>query len=139
MIGTFAEAWDAAAENDLEIQEYRRRKSLIRRQLIVELSRRIGWHFLKYGESVPAYDYVLAGISLAKKSDFLFLDLLRLRREAWEGKDVFLFHVEKPYVLPLPCPVKETPVLAVFNANRPCVVFQGADARKFLGEGTPGF
>jgi len=128
----FASAWSIEAESDLPLNEYSRRKRILRRQKIVYISSLMGWHFLKYGQSISTESSVLVGISLNKRCDFEFLDILRAHTEVWYDKEVFIFHIEKPYVLPVPGPIRDTPVLAVFRDHRLAEFRQGSMSFEYM-------
>ncbi|MEJ2420847.1 MAG: hypothetical protein P8018_03805 [Acidobacteriota bacterium] len=119
-------------EKGLTVAKYARRKRVLRRRKIVWLSQALGWQFLKFGEALPAASCLLIGISLDARRDFSFLDVLRARPELWENQAVCLFHIEKPYILPLPRPVGDTPYLAVFQAGKRVHIHEGDDAFRFL-------
>jgi hypothetical protein len=132
IIPRFESAWSIGAESDLELNDYSRRKSILRRQKIVYISSLMGWHFLKYGQSISTESSILVGISLNKRRDFEFLDYLRAHTELWYDKEVFIFHIEKPYVLPLPGPIRDTPVLAVFRDHRVAEFREGAMSFEYI-------
>lgn len=118
LVPSFESAWSVKAEGTLSVPEYARRKLVVRRQKIVHIARSLGWHFLRVGEPVPTSSCLLVGIALTSRRDLDFLDLLRAHDEVWAGRAVFLFHIEKPYVLPLPTPPAQTPLYAEFEDNR---------------------
>ena len=109
---SFASAWEQKAESDLSLPDYTRRRTILRRQRMVYIANIIGWNFLKVGEQISLDGSVIVGISLDKKEDYRFLDILRLHPEVWLDKVVYIFHTDKPFILPLPEPVIKPPVLA---------------------------
>lgn len=129
---TFESAWAARAEDDLALADYTRRRLVLRRQRIGQIARAAGWRFLRFGEPVPTSACLLVGISLGARRDLNFLDLLRARAGAWLGREVLLYQVDKPYVLPLPRPAAETPALALFEDHRLAVFLQGDEAFRFV-------
>jgi hypothetical protein len=118
LVPPFESAWSVKAEGTLSVPDYARRKLVVRRQKIVHIAKSIGWHFLKVGEPIPTSSCLLVGISLTSRRDLAFLDLLRAHDEAWAARPVFLFHIEKPYVLPLSFPPSKTPLFAEFSDNK---------------------
>ena len=135
-VPSFESAWSLGAESDLPVADYARRKLVLRRQKIVHVARALGWSFLRVGERLPPGDCLLAGIRLDRLRDLQFLDLLRARPGLWRARAVCLFHVEKPYVLPLPSWPAETPLLAFFEEGKLDEVVQGDAAfRALMAEG----
>jgi hypothetical protein len=135
-VPSFESAWGQGAESDLHLDEYSRRKLVLRRQRIVHTARSLGWTFLKVGESLPA-DCLVAGIRLDCLRDLQFLDLLRATPGLWRCRPVCLYHVEKPYVLPFPRAPAETPVLASFEGGMLAAFREGDDAFRHVAAGAP--
>jgi len=131
-VQSFESAWSVRAEDTLPVAEYTRRRLVLRRQGIVSIATSIGWHFLTLAQSVPTAGCILVGISLNARRDLVFLDFLRAHEELWAGKPVFLFQVDKPYVLPLPAPVLETPCLTLFEDHALVCRHEGDAAFRFV-------
>ena len=131
-VPSFESAWTAGAEPDLPLSEYSRRRLVHRRQRIVAAARSLGWTFLRVGERLPAAGCLLAGIRLDSRRDLQFLDLLRARKDLWLGREVCLFHVERPYVLPLPSFPADTPAVAQFEGQELVGYRQGIEAFRFV-------
>lgn len=133
-IQTFNSAKDVSVENGLNFMEAKRRKVIVRRQLVVDLCGRIGWNFLKIGEVIKLPSFLLIGLSLSDGRDLKFLDLLRIKRNFYFDKEVYLFQIEKPYILPIPFKHKKTPIFALFEDRKLIKYFEGEDAYAFLRE-----
>ena len=129
---SFASAWSMRAESDLPLDDYSRRRTLLRRQKIVHISNQLGWQFLRCGQPISTPASVLAGISLTKRGDYDFLDLLRAHEEIWNGFQVAVFNAAEPHVLRFPRPILETPVLAVFQDSRLTQFHQGEAALQYI-------
>lgn len=137
-VPAFESAWAIRGESDLPLQEHARRKAVLRRQKLVHTARAIGWRFLRFGEPVSRDLSLVVGISLDRREDFAFLDLLRVHADLWRGRDVQVFQADKPHLLPFPAPFTQTPVLAAFEGNELRAFVEGASAYEFVLGRRPG-
>lgn len=134
-VASFESAWSTGAESDLPLADYSRRRLVLRRQRIAHLAKMLGWRFLKVGESLPSGDCLLVGLRLDSLRDLHFLDLLRAQSSPWEGCEICLFQVERPYVLSLARWPSETPAIAVIEGGRPRRHREGDAAFRYVAGG----